>query len=89
MRIENYRESNPSAKELAIFDIYLEKTGMTLHNWKIVRKKMGGWFIAAPSFAKDKEDGTKAWLPYISFSGERKNEFYDMLMDLVKPLVRG
>jgi hypothetical protein len=87
MRIENYREQPAASREVARFDIYLENMGMTFKEWRIIRKKAGGWFISAPSFCIERE-GQKTWHEYISFSEARKKEFFDKLMDLVKGMIK-
>ena len=87
MKIENYREQPQGAKEIARFDVYLDKHGITLHEFRIVKKKDGsGWFVAPPCFAHGIV-GTKRWLPYFSFSEARKKEFYDKLHEMVKEIL--
>lgn len=87
MKIENYRDSLQGSKEIARFDVSLDKIGITLHEFRIVKKKDGsGWFIAAPSFCHDLT-GTKRWLPYFSFTEARKKEFYDKLHEMVKEIM--
>ena len=88
MEIKNYREKNPNDKAIAVFDIWLPQMGIIFHEWKILRKKTGGWFIASPSFATEKSDGSKEWNSLISFSEARKKEFFDKLHELLKEWVR-
>jgi hypothetical protein len=88
MKLENWRDQPATAKEFAIFDVHLDNIGLTVHQFKIVRKKDGGWFISAPSFSKANPDGTKTWLPYISLLGDRKKQFYDKLEQLVREVLK-
>lgn len=88
MEIKNYRECAANGKDIAIFDIWLPSFGATLRNYRIVRKKTGGWFVSAPSFCEANADGTKTWIPYLDFSEVRKKDFYDKLMHMLKDVVR-
>lgn len=88
MKIENYREEDGAAtgrstNVLATFDIYLEKISMTLRNWKVVRKKDGGWFACPPSY-KSTEGSYK---PLVEIHTTKREGFNKMLYDLLKPLV--
>ena len=85
MEIENFRKSKGSANpsELARFDVVLEKIGVTLHEFKVLRSKNDGWFVTPPNFSNEK-DGVKTWHPYFSITEERKKEFFDKMKELVK-----
>ena len=82
MKIENYRVQEPSSNEIARFDVDLDKAGIILHEFRVVKKKEGGWFISPPNFSTEKA-GVKVWMPYITFTEERRKQFFDMLRDLV------
>jgi len=86
MKITNYREMPQASREIARFDIELENLGITLHEWRIVRKKAGGWFLSAPNYMIEVE-GTKRWLPYVSFNEKRKEEFFTKLNELVAAIM--
>lgn len=83
MRVENYKLEASSSNEIARFDVYLDKMGIILHQFRVVKKKDHGWFISPPNYSIE-ENGVKKWHPYVTFSEQRKKEFYDMLHDLVK-----
>jgi hypothetical protein len=89
MKIENYREANPADKYVAIFDIYLgEQWGLTFHNWKLLKNKKGGYFIAGPSFSVSDDMGGKKWFPFIEFTPEKKQSFDSKVLELLKPFMR-
>lgn len=83
MKIENYRPQESHPHEIARFDVELERMGLTLHEFKAIRKKDGGWFIAAPNFSTEKA-GVKVFLPYFSLSEKRRKVFFDTAYKLVK-----
>lgn len=87
MRVENYKEQPSGSKIVAVFDVYIPAVQLTLRNLKIINKKDGGKFIAFPSFSKDGFNG-KTWVPYISFSKEKGDEFLHLLWQELKTFVR-
>lgn len=80
MRIENYREQPVKGSVVAMFDVYLDKIGLSLRNLKLVNSKKGHRFIAYPSFAIEHPGEEKKWTPYFAFSEERKKEFEAKLL---------
>lgn len=89
MKIENYREQPQSVYFLALFDVYLEKIGLTFKNLKLCVSKKGIHFLGYPSYAEDQEDGSKKWFPYYSFSSEKKKDFEEKIFQELQSLVRG
>jgi hypothetical protein len=83
MRIENYRPQENNANEVARFDVFLDKAGIVLHEFRVVKKKEGGWFVSPPNFSSEIE-GVKKWLPYVSITEQRKKDFFDKIHELVK-----
>lgn len=89
MKIENYREANPADKYVAMFDIYLgDQWGVTFKNWKLIRNKKGGLFISCPSYSVEDGEGGKKWHPFIEFTPEKKSNFEQKVMELLKEFAR-
>jgi hypothetical protein len=87
MEIVNYREGTPSDKYVGIFDIYLGSVwGVTYRNWRLVHGKHG-LFISGPSFSVG-EPPDKKYFQYIEFSAEKKKDFENKILDLLKPYLR-
>ena len=76
MRIENYKEQAPGTNILVTFDVYNEKTTWTYRQFKLMKNKKGGHFIAWPSFFVESEN---KWVQYYDLSQEKKKEFVQIL----------
>lgn len=87
MEIKNYRDGAQGSNIICIFDIWLPNVGMTLHEWKCIRKKTGGWFVSPPSFCVER-DGKKNWNNYITFSEARRIEFFDKIQEMLKGIIK-
>lgn len=86
MEILNYRDVIDKPSVIGEFDVYIPALQMTLYNLKVVRTKKGHTFAAAPCYGKDYA-GTKKFYPYWDFSEEKKKQFYEELMRLLKPIL--
>jgi len=91
MQIENYRESANASnvKVIATFDLVLDKAYLTLKNWKVVRKKDGGWFACSPSFKLSEDDaGKPSFESYVIVHEKRRLEFNKALHEQLSGLVK-
>lgn len=90
MKIENYREANPSEKHIAEFSVYLDGLGMTIHKFKVLRNKKGGWYLGYPNYSVPNPDDPmkRSWHPYFDLLPERKKEFEGKVMEMLKEYVR-
>lgn len=84
MEILNYRDVIDKPSVIAEFDVYIPALHLTLYNLKLIRTKKGHTFPAAPCYGKDL-GGKKQFYPYWSFSDEKKKQFDEELMRLLKP----
>lgn len=90
MKIENYREcaNAANAKVIANFDLCLDKAYLTLRNWKVIRKKDGGWFATPPSFKESEDDdGRPIFKALVEVHDNRRMGFNKALHEAVKPFV--
>ena len=91
IKIENYREQPPGTYLVALFDIYLPNTQLTIRQLKLCVSKRGVHFLGFPSFSSDEMDheGKKIWTPYFSFSKEYEKKFEQSVFDAIGPFVKG
>lgn len=87
MQIENF-EVTCGEKYLATYDIYIEKSKLTLRNFRILRSKKGGLFGVRPSFCKEIE-GERKFFPLFSFGAEFDKDFDKQMQEALKPYLSG
>ena len=85
MEILNYQDEI-GGNTLGIFDVYIPAIGLTLHRFKVIARKKGGWFVSIPSYCVDKS-GEKKFFQYMTFSKERESDFMKAVTELLKPYV--
>jgi len=88
MEILNWRDIVGKPSVAGEFDLYVPEWQMTIFNLKAIRTKKGTCFAALPAFAKEQDDGTKKFFPYISFSKERQDKFNATVNGLLTPFIR-
>lgn len=81
MKIQNYQTCLTSQSIAATFDLYFPASGCTYRNFKLIRTKNGSHFAAPPSFAQQQPDGSKKYIPYIEFDGEKNAAFFRKILD--------
>lgn len=95
MKIENYCETSqntvPKPYHLAEFSVSIPALGLTIHKFRLLRAKNGGYYFTAPQYFlpnPDDPNGKKLKYPFIEFTGERKADFEKKVMELLKEFVR-
>jgi hypothetical protein len=90
MKIENYAEANPADKYVAEFSVYLPAIGITIHKFRVLRGKKGGFYFVYPSYGKPTvhPEEKRQYFPYFEFTSERKKEFDAKVNELLKEFVR-
>lgn len=88
MEVINFREQPKGGSIAAIFDVVLPKMGITFANFKLIRTKTGNLFPVGPSYSEDDGSGKKNYFPYIRFTKEKGNEFNEILMKELEPLIK-
>jgi hypothetical protein len=86
MEILNYRDET-NGNTLGSFDIFIPAIGLTLHRFKVIARRKGGWFFTAPSFCQEIE-GEKKFFPYMTFNQQRNEDFTKLVTELLQPYVR-
>lgn len=90
IEIQNWRDQPDGVDKpiLASFDCYLPKIFLILRQFKVIRKKAGGWYLKGPAFKERGRDGADLWTPYFSFSGDKDKAFFDKVYEMVKDNVK-
>jgi hypothetical protein len=92
IEIHNLRqecELNPTT--VAIFEVYLPKSQLTMRNVKLNKSKKGTHYIAWPSYVASTCEATqkKNFLPYVSFSHDRQKELEEKILDVLESMIAG